>query len=142
MAKSTIPYRGLKPENTDDNVWYAVVDGWSNGLSDRDCAFRASKLSDVRITEADIKSWFKANPDIAELKEFLAESLVSDSKLIVADAIRSGDVKTAKWYLEKKKADEFGSKASVSFENAVVELSLADKEKALNEMMERFENEQ
>lgn len=142
MSAKKVPYKGLKPEIVSDIVWCAVVDAWTNGLSDHDAAFRASKHEDVRITEADIKGWIKENPDIGELREYLHADLVSESKLVIAKAIRSEDVKTAKWYLEKKAPDEFGSKAAIALKDAVIELSLADKEQALNAMMEKYENEQ
>lgn len=136
-----VPYKGMKPENVSDKAWCSVIEAWTNGLSDREASFRASKYDDVRLTEADIKGWIKSNPDISELKEYLYADLVSEAKLTIAEAIKAKDIKTVKWYLERKASNEFSSKASLAFENAVVELTLADKEKALDELMEKFDNE-
>lgn len=136
-----IPYVAMKPAEVDDEAWRAVIEAWTNGLSDREAAFRASRYGDVHLTEADIKTWIKDNKDIAELKEYLHADLISEAKLTIADAIKNKDLKTVKWYLERKAANEFSTKAAVSFEGAVVELTLADKEKALDELMEKFDNE-
>lgn len=61
------------------------------------------------------------------------------ARLTVSDALEQGDVATAKWWLERK-TDEFSSKQAVALENAVIELSIEDKEKALKQMIEDFED--
>lgn len=138
---SKVPYKGMKPTNISDKAWSAVIESWQNGLSDREAAFRASREGDAHIMESDIKHWIKKNPDIADLKEHLQAELISASKLVIADQIKRGDIKTAKWYLERKAANEFSSKAAVQFEGAVVDLTLEEKDKALKEMWEKFNNE-
>jgi hypothetical protein len=42
--------------------------------------------------------------------------------------------------LERKASDEFSTKSAVAFEGAVVELSLDEKQKALEQLLETFEN--
>ena len=85
----------------------------ANGLSDREAAFRASREGD----------------------------LISTAKMTVSKSLKKGDIKTAKWYLERKAADEFSTKSAVAFEGGVIELSLEEKEKALKELVEKFDNE-
>ena len=141
--KSTkVPFIGMKPTKVPDKAWSAVVDSWQNGLSDREAAFRASKEGEAHILESDIKKWIKDNPDIADLKEHLQADLISSAKLTIAEQLHKGDIKTAKWYLERKAANEFSTKAAIQFEGAVTELTLEEKEKALKEMWEKFDNEQ
>lgn len=141
MSRQKVPFIQYKPKKVKDATWRAVVEAWENGLSDREAAFRASKLDDAdAITAEDIRKWCKNDPGIGELRANLQSDLLSSAKLTVADALREGDVKTAKWYLERKAADEFSTKQAVAFEGAVVELSLEEKEKALKEMMEQFHN--
>ena len=134
-----VPYRGLKPKSVSDEAWTIIVEAWENGLSDREASFRASKEGNVRIKESDIKKWMKDNPDIADLKEHLQVQLIGNAKLLISESIRNGDVKTAKWYLERKASNEFSTKSAVAFEGAVVELTLEEKEKALKEMWEKFD---
>lgn len=144
MAKNKnieVPFRGLKPIEVSDSAWIAVIESWENGLSDREASFRASREGNVRVKESDIKLWMKEDPDIADLKEHLQAQLISSAKLLISDAIKDGDVRTAKWYLERKASNEFSTKSAVNFENAVVELTLEDKEKALKDMIKKFHDE-
>ena len=141
MSRQKTPYARLKPKRIKDATWRAVIEAWENGLSDREAAFRASRREDTDdITAEDIRIWCKDDPEIGELRANLISDLLSSAKLTVADAVKEGDVKTAKWYLERKAADEFSTKQAVAFEGAVIELSLEDKEKALKEMVEKFES--
>lgn len=138
MSNIKILYKALKPKNVSPTAWNAVVDAWQNGLSDREAAFRASKDSAVYVKESDIKQWIKDNPDIGELRDHLHADLLSAAKLTIAEKIAAGDVRTAKWYLERKAASEFSTKSAVAFENAAIELTLEDKERKMKEFMKQF----
>lgn len=130
----------LKPENVEEAVWSAVVEGWYNGLSDRQAAFRASMTTGIEITGADIQKWQKDNPEIKELKYNLQDALLTAGKINIADSIRDGNTVDSKWLLERKAADEFSTKQAVAFEGAAIELSLADKEKSLADFVESFKD--
>ena len=140
MSTKKIPYKNIKPKSVDDDVWFYVVEAWENGLSDREAAYYASKKTGIMVKPSDITSWKKANPEVGELQAFIEVYLRSESKLVIADAIKSGKHKVAQWYLERKAADEFSTKSAVAFEGAVIELSLEEKEKALKDMMETFKH--
>lgn len=129
----------LKPTDVKEAVWISIVEGWENGLSDRQAAFRASKETGEEVSDADIREWKKNNPEIKELFYNLQNELITSAKMNVADAVKDGDTKTSKWLLERKAADEFSTKQAVAFEGAAIEVSLADKEKALKDMVEKFE---
>lgn len=138
MGRTKVPYAGLKPKELKSASWAAIVEAWENGLSDREAAFRASRNASDHIKESDIKRWIKENPDIGDLRDYLHSDILSTAKLNIVDRIREGDVRTAKWYLERKAADEFSTKAAVAFEGAAIELSLEDKEKQIEEFMKQF----
>lgn len=138
MAGIKIPFKGLCPQGVRPKVWAAVIDAWQNGLSDREAAFIASRDSDSAVKESDIKRWLKDYPDVASLKDYLQSELLSVAKLNIAEKIKSGDVRTAKWYLERKAADEFSTKAAVAFEGAVVDLSIEEKERKMKDFMKQF----
>lgn len=138
MSRQKTPFASYKPKKIKDATWRAVVDAWENGLSDREAAFRASRYEP--ITVEDIKGWIKDDPKVGELKAMLEAELRSAAKYTVADAIKDGDVKTSKWYLERKAADEFSTRSSIEFENAVVALTLDEKEDALKRMIDNFES--
>lgn len=138
MSQIKIPYKGMCPKEVNTKVWKAVVEAWQNGLSDREAAFYASKNSDVAIKESDIKKWIKDNPDIGELKDHLQSELLSLSKLNIREAIENGDIRTSKWYLERKASEEFSTKSAVAFEGAVVDLTLEEKEKEMRKFLSQF----
>lgn len=140
MSTKKIPYGNLKPNNVDAEVWSIVVEAWENGLSDREASLLVSRKLDKYVKASEISKWKKDNPDIAELQAFLEIAVRADAKLNVSQAIRAGKTKVAQWYLERKASDEFSTKSAVAFEGAVVELSLEEKEKALKELVETFDN--
>ena len=132
-------FEQLKPKNMDEATWVGICDAWANGLSDREVAFRVSKQTGKNITYDEIKRLVHEDKGIADLRENLRTSLVVDSKLNVADAIKEGDRSMSKWYLERKAQDEFSTKSSIAFDEASrITLSIEDKEQALKEMIENF----
>lgn len=132
-------YDALKPKNVKKEVWDAVLEAWANGLSDREAAFRASEY--FHTTEKQIKEWREENADIEIIRDRLQVGLLAKAKLNIADSIEEGSVATAKWYLERKAPEEFSTKSSMQFENAVVELTIEEKQKKIEEMLKEFGNE-
>lgn len=135
-----VRYKGFKPEKVSDEMWMAVIQAWENGLSDREAAFRASKDSETLIKASAIKKWKTDNPDIAELCEMLKDDIKATAKINAKKLLDAGDDKTTRWYLEHRCPEQFSTKAAVAFEGAVVELSLEDKERKLNELVEKYKN--
>lgn len=133
-----IPYINAKPKVIDDETWTYLVEAYENGLSDREAAVIITKKTQKLVTADDLAKLRKDFPKVDELKNHLEVAQRAEAKLVVSDAIRNGKVKTAQWYLERKASDEFSTKSAMAFEGAVVELSLEDKEKKLNELVEQF----
>ena len=137
-------FENLKPETMNAVTWETVLEAWENGLSDREAAFRASKISGVPITAEEIRQMCKDNPEIGELRANLMSELLVTAKLNIASDLRDPKskerMKTSRWYAERKSDGEFSTKQSVAFEGAVVGLSLEEKENALKELMENFHN--
>lgn len=137
-------FEKLRPNSMNAATWETILEAWENGLSDREAAFRASKIGGVDISAEEIRQMCKDNPEIGELRANLLSDLLSTAKLNIASDLRDPNskerIKTSRWYLERKAADEFSTKQAVAFEGAVVELSLEEKEKKLKEMVEKFHN--
>ena len=133
-----VPYAGLKPKDLSDAAWTEIVLSWENGLSDREASFRASRSGGVHVTEAQIKEMVESNADISGLRDFLKSALVSQAKLNIAHDLNKGSVSTAKWYLERRAPEEFSSKQAVAFEGAVVGLTMEEKQKELDKLLESF----
>lgn len=131
-------YLVFKPSGMPLETWNIIIDSWENGLSDRETAFRASKTGTVKVTETDLKKLKNGNQSVAELYEYLHEELASIARLNVAEALRNGDRSVSKWFLERKKSEEFSTKAAVAFEGAVVGLSMEEKEKELQKLIDSF----
>lgn len=131
-----------KPKGVDASVWETVVEAWENGLSDNEAAFRVQKLLGIDLKADEIRAWCKDYPEVGELRASLQNDLLTSAKLVIAETLRDPgnkeQVKTARWYAERKGANEFSTKQAVAFEGAVVELSLEEKEKALKELVEQF----
>ena len=144
MSKQKVRFIQCKPKGIKDATWQYVVEAWENGLSDREAAFFASKHEDSdEITAENIRMWCKDMPEVGELRANLQSDLLSRAKIKIAESLGASDreaIRTARWYLERKAADEFSTKQAVAFEGAVVELSMEEKEKALKELMEQFHN--
>ena len=133
-----IPYIGLKPKELSKKAWKEVVLAWENGLSDREASFRASRDSDTYITEAEIKEIVATHPEVSSLRDFLLSNIVSQAKLNIAESINEGSVSTAKWYLERKAADEFSTRAAVAFEGATIAVTMEEKQRAMDEFLEKI----
>ena len=131
-----------KPEKVAADVWEKVVEAWENGLSDNEAAFRVQKLLGIDLKANEIRQWCKDYPEVGELRACLQNDLLTDAKLTIAETLRDKGnkerIKTARWYAERKGADEFSTKSAVAFEGAVVELSLEEKEQMLKEKMAEF----
>ena len=138
MARQKTPYTSLRPKWINEAAWREIVSAWENGLSDREASFRASRDSGMFITESELKQVVAENPDVSGLRDFLLSDIVSNAKLNIAESIREGSIATSKWYLERKAANEFSSKASVAFEGAVVGLSMEEKQREIDKLLEDF----
>lgn len=131
-----------KPEKIAAEVWEVVVEAWENGLSDNEAAFRVQKLLGTDLKAKEIREWCRDFPEVGELRVSLQNDLLTSAKLTIAETLRDPEskerVKTARWYAERKGADEFSTKQAVAFEGAVVELSLEEKEQMLKAKMDEF----
>lgn len=138
MSRQKTRYSSLRPKGINEAAWREILDAWENGLSDREASFRASKDSGIYITEAELKEIVASSPEISGLRDFLRSDIVSNAKLNIAESIREGSVSTSKWYLERKAAEEFSTKASVAFEGAAIAVTMEEKQRAIDELLESF----
>ena len=137
------PYIQYKPKKLKDLTWRIIVSAWESGASDKEVSLlliKEGKKAD-QLSATEVHQLYAKNKDICELKEMLNYDLINAARLSIAKSVKKGDVKSAKWYLERKAADEFSTKQAVAFEGAVIELSIEDKEKALKEMVDKYKTE-
>ena len=142
MARVKTPYIKFKPKEINELTWRIIVEAWENGLSHREVSLRLRKTENANyLTAKQIQDMTIKYPEVGELFSALQLELNMAAKLAVAESVKDGDVKTAKWYLERRAPEEFSTKSSVQFENAVIEVSVKDKEEALKQMIEKFESD-
>lgn len=91
---------GRKSTVTKDVV-AKLVEMFSIGASDQDACNYAG------ITIHSLYRYCKANPKFAIRKEALKRSPFLNSIKLIDQAIKEGDINTAKWYAERKGKDEF-----------------------------------
>jgi hypothetical protein len=75
---------------------------FSMGCSDLEACLHAN------IGKTTLYNYQNENPKFVERKEQLKEKLVLKARTVIAEALNKKDENTAKWYLERKKKDEFG----------------------------------
>lgn len=139
MARQKTPFTAIRPKWICEAAWREIIDSWENGLSDREAAFRASRHSGQFISEAELKEAIAGDENIGLLRDHLHADITSEAKLNIKESIMQGNVSTSKWYLERKAADEFSTKAAVAFEGGVVELSIEDRKRQMDEFMSQFD---
>lgn len=142
MARVKTPYLKFKPKEINELTWRIIVEAWENGLSHREVSLRLRKTENATyLTAKELQEMTIKYPEVGELFSALQLELNMAAKLAVAESVKDGDVKTAKWYLERRAPEEFSTKSSVQFENAVIEVTVKDKEEALKQMIEKFESD-
>ena len=68
----------------------------------------------VGIHRDSLYSYQKEHPEFQEEKKLLKQNPVISAKKNVVTAIKNGDMKTTRWYLERKCKEEFGKSVDVT----------------------------
>ena len=118
-------YLAYKPEDLSNEAWQEIISSWQDGLSDREAAIRASRKEEFLITEGDLREYLEANPEVADLKDYLQSDVVSMAKKNIAKSVREA-------------ANEYSTKASLNFENAVIGLTMAEKQAEMDKFLDSF----
>lgn len=99
------------------------------GFSDRE----ACQYAEIALST--LYKYCKENPDFSERKELLKLEPKMRAKIKLVQAIESGDMKTIRWYLERKASDEFGSTQAVEL-NVTGKLDLEKKAHEIDEYIQ------
>lgn len=142
MARVKTTYIKFKPKEINELTWRIIVEAWENGLSHREVSLLLRKTENANyLTAKQIQEMTIKYPEVGDLYSALQLELTMVARLAVAESLKEKDTKTAKWWLERRVPEEFSTKSSVQFENAVIEVSVKDKEEALKQMIEKFESD-
>ena len=81
---------------------------FSLGCSDLEACLYAG------ISKQALYDYQSRNPSFVDRKAILKENLVLKARSVIAGSLNNKDENTAKWYLERKKKDEFGTRTEVT----------------------------
>lgn len=105
MAKNK--YVGRPTEMTKETL-LKLESMFSIGASDLEACLMAD------ISPSTLYNFQKQHPEFLERKQMLKEKLVLKARTVIADALNRKDENTAKWYLERKKKNEFGTRQEIT----------------------------
>lgn len=109
--------KGGRPPKIDKEILAKLEQAFAMGCSDSEaCVF-----ADINL--ATLYRYQKQNPEFSDRKRLLKDKPVLKARSIVVNALNKNDKEVAKWYLERKRKDEF----SLKVENDVT-LSMTDED--------------
>lgn len=79
------------------------------------------------ISKTALYNYQQKNPEFVDQKERWKEQLTLKARTVIADALNKKDENTAKWYLERKKRDEFSTKIENEVTGKGINIVVADK---------------
>lgn len=113
-----------RPTVMTEDIIAKLEEGFLRGYSDRE----ACLYSDIATST--LYEYCKANPEFAERKELLKESLKIRAKDNVAEELAKKNLSLSQWYLERRAKDEFSPKVENEHSGTVAleVISYADSE--------------
>lgn len=118
MPKDIVEGRPWFDGKDPDLVLSLLYHAWDVGATDGEAAMHAG------ISRSSLSRFLIAFPELREERDARKEKMILLSRGVILRSLSAGDEKTAMWYLEKKKKDEFSSRT----ENINVNLEAEDKE--------------
>lgn len=76
------------------------------------------------ISKTALYNYQQKNPEFVDQKEQWKEQLALKARTVIANSLNNKDENTAKWYLERKKKDEFSTKIENETEIKGLEVAL------------------
>lgn len=79
----------------------------------------------ANISKQTLYNYQDKNPEFVDRKAMLKEKLILKARSVIAESLNKKDENTAKWYLERKRKDEFSAKSendvNINIKQALVE---------------------
>lgn len=94
---------GRPTEMTPETI-VLLEQAWSMGCSDLEACLHAN------IGKTTLYNYQNEHPEFVERKQILKEKLVLKARAVIAESLNNKDENTAKWYLERKRKEEFSTK--------------------------------
>lgn len=97
-----------RPTVMTPDIIYKLEEAFAIGCPDLEACLLAG------IGKTTLYNYQQDNPEFVERKEALKNSPALHARKNLAASIASGDLADSKWYLERKKRDEFGAKQDIN----------------------------
>lgn len=110
MAKN----KGGRPTVMTPDAIAKLEQAFSMGCTDLEACFHAD------ISKDSLYSYQEKHPEFTERKEMLKDRLIFKARGVVENAVVTGDKDMAKWYLERKKKQEFSTRSESKTETSDV----------------------
>ena len=91
-----------RPTKMTPEVVTKLEQAFSMGCTDEEACLFAD------ISRMSLQRYQEAHPSFRDRKALLKQKLVLKARSVIAEALNRKDENTAKWYLVRKKKDEFG----------------------------------
>ena len=127
-----------RPTVMTTEIIHKLEEAFSLGCSDLEACFYAD------ISATALYEYQRAHPDFAQRKAILKEKTIFKARAIVEKALSEGDKDMAKWFLERKKKDEFSTKVegAGNATGVVIQVASADQVKVANQHIDKIINGQ
>lgn len=106
-----------RPTKVTPEVVTKLEQAFSMGCTDEEACLFAD------ISRMSLQRYQEAHPSFRDRKALLKQKLVLKARSVIAEALNRKDENTAKWYLERKKKDEFSQKIEQD-----ISLSISDED--------------
>lgn len=97
-----------RPTVINETVVSKLEQAFSMGCSDLEACLFAD------ISKQTLYDYQKKHPDFIDRKAMLKEKMIFKARSVIADALNKKDENTAKWYLERKAKNEFGTRTEIT----------------------------
>ena len=98
----------------------------------------------ANISKQTLYNYQDKNPEFVDRKEMLKEKLILKALSVIAESLNKKDENTAKWYLERKRKDEFSAKPeneiNINVKQALVEFVDGQSESSDSEIIPTVTN--
>lgn len=131
MTKKTKKSNAGRPTVITPKIIEKLEEAFIDGMSDEEACILAG------ITTTPFYNYQKENPEFKERKDRLKQALGIKAKATLAKAIFKGDKETTKWWLSRKKKDEFSTRSELTGDNGNP-IEHADVTRDDEEILERY----
>lgn len=97
-----------RPTVMTPDVVNKLEQAFSMGCSDLEACLFAN------ISKQSLYDYQAKHPEFADRKAMLKETLILKARSVIATSLNNKDENTAKWYLERKKKNEFGTRTEIT----------------------------